>query len=269
MLKISRTLKNFFMTVFFAGLILCPVSSFAVNQDLVERLDRSADAFQTLMEAGDQSIPQDLLKHCEAVVIFPRTINLAWGIGGQYGRGVALRHDKVKHDWSSPAFYTIGGLTLGPQIGGQAIDIVLLVMNEKGLKSLLQSKTTLGGDAGIALGPVGRNATASTDLGLQAEMYSYSKAKGLYIGLSLKGAAVAPDNTAIMDYYGKNLTAHDILMEGKGGHNKYSQKLLDELRRYAPDRPPFIGMIFLWVAVLVAGIFLIGRWLIQKDKREL
>ena len=268
MLKISRILKSFFIGVFLAGLVFYPDSSFAVNQDLVERLDRSADVFQNLMKAGDQGIPQDLLKNCEAVAIFPKTFNLAWGIGGQFGRGVALRHDKVKHDWGEPAFYTIEGLTLGPQIGGQTIDIVLLVMNENGLKSLLQSHTTLGGDAGIALGPVGRNATVSTDLGLQAEIYSYSKAKGLFIGLSLKGAMVAPDDAAIADYYGQNLTAREILMGGKGAHKKYSQKLLTGLRRYTPGRFPFIVMIFLWMAALVGGLFLIGRFLLNRNGRH-
>ncbi len=239
---------------------------FAVDQKLVDRLDNSSAVFTSLMEMGDQSIPQDLLKNCEAVAIFPRTLNLAWGLGGEYGRGVVLRHDKAKHDWSAPVFYTIGGVTLGPQIGGQAVDIVLLVMNDKGLKSLLSSKTTLGGDAGIALGPVGRNATASTDLGLKAEIYSYSKAKGLYIGLSLKGAVVAPDNTATMSFYGTSYTAKDILIDGKAGHNQYTSKLLNELRKYTPGRMPISLMMTIWVVVLVVGIFLIGCYFLNFRK---
>jgi SH3 domain-containing YSC84-like protein 1 len=267
MINILRALKKLFTAAIFASLFFCPVSSFAVDQELAERLDRSADVFQNLMEAKGQGIPQDLFRHCEAVVIFPETFNLAWGIGGQFGRGVALRYDKVKHDWSAPAFYTIESLTLGPQIGGQKIDVVLLVMNEIGLKSLLKNQTTLGGDAGIALGPVGRNVTVSTDLGLQAEIYSYSKAKGLFIGLSLKGARVAPDDTAIMNYYGQNLTARDILMDGKGGHKKYSQKLLVKLRKYTSFRFPLVGMIFLWMAAIVGGLFLIGRLLLHRNSR--
>lgn len=264
MLKIVRMTKKVFIVALFTVFISFPVPSFAVDQELVERLDRSAEAFQGLMDTSDQSIPQDLLKNCEAIAIFPRTLSIAWGLGGEYGKGVVLRHDKAKHDWSAPVFYTIGGLTVGPQIGGQAIDIVLVVMNSKGLNSLLQSKTTLGGDAGIALGPAGRNATASTDLGLNAEIYSYSRAKGLYIGLSLKGAMVIPDNNAVKQFYGQNLSATNILIEGKVGHNSYTHKLLENLRKYTPGRTPFIWMMTLWVVVLAGGIFLIGRMMLRK-----
>lgn len=248
------------LLIFFILIFLAP-SSFAVSQTLIERLDLSTTAFKQLMAAGDSEIPQDMLKNCEAIVIFPRTINVAWGLGGQYGRGVALRHDKKRHDWTAPAFYTIGGLTIGPQIGGQAIDIVLVVMNEKGLNSLLQSKSTLGGDAGVALGPVGRNATASTDLGFQAEIYSYSRAKGLYIGLSLKGAVVTPDAAANREYYGSAYAAKDILIDKKGNPQKYARPLLSELRRYTPGRQPVPWIIFVWAIVLFVGLafFLASR----------
>ena len=196
--------KNLFLPwLIFSALILSAPPASALDAKLEERIQMSATAFRELMESADSSVPTNLLKKCEAIVIFPRTLNVAWGIGGQYGKGVAMSRNRKTGEWSSPAFYTLGGLTLGPQIGGQAIDIVLVVMNEKGLNSLLESQCTLGGDAGIAVGPAGRNATMSTDLGVKAEIYSYSRAKGLFIGLSLKGALVKPDASAYQEYYEK------------------------------------------------------------------
>ena len=259
-------MKKFAALALFSILIFLAVPSFAIDEKLIERLELSGTAFRELMQANDQSIPYDLLKNCEAVVIFPRTLNIAWGIGGQYGKGVALRHDKKNKDWSAPAFYTIGGLTIGPQIGGQAIDIVLIVMNEKGLDSLLKSKCTLGGDAGIALGPVGRNATASTDLGLKAEIYSYSRARGLYIGLSLKGAMVKPDKSAIIEYYGADYTARDILIDGKGSPKKYAQPVLNALRKYTPGCRPCSLLSWLGMAALVtvAALFVAAFFLRKK-----
>ncbi len=249
------------VSCFLALLVALPC--YAVSARLLERLELSQNAFKELMESRDQSVPQDLLNKCEAIVIFPRTLNIAWGLGGQYGKGVLLRHDREKHDWGNPAFYTIGGITLGPQIGGQAVDIVLVIMNQRGLNSILQSKSTLGGDAGIALGPVGRNATASTDLGLQAEIYSYSRAKGLYIGLSLKGAMVAPDKVANMEYYGIEHTPRDIILLNKGKVRDDMKPLLDEVRRHTPGWKPASPAIWVWAGagalVLLAAIFFFVR----------
>lgn len=225
---------------------------FAADSKLTERLELSSQAFKNLMASSDSSVPESLLKKAEAIVIFPRTINVAWGIGGQYGNGVAFKQDKNSGRWSAPAFYTIGGLTFGPQIGGQAIDIVLVIVNEKGLESLLKSKSTLGADAGIAVGPAGRNATATTDLRLQSEIYSYSRAKGLYIGLSLKGAVVAPDSASNEIYYGRKITAKEIFQNLKGPHSSADAPLVRQLERYSRFSLPYIAGIVL-VAVLLAG----------------
>ena len=251
------------MSLVLLGVVFC-APAFAVDQKLVERLDLSTTAFSELMQSSDSSIPKDMLQKSEAIVIFPRTLNLAWGIGGQYGKGVLLRHDKASGGWSKPVFYMIGGLTLGPQIGGQAVDIVLVIMNEKGLNSLLKSKCTLGGDAGIALGPVGRNATASTDLRAGAEIYSYSRAKGLYIGLSLKGALVKPDRDANVQYYGADVTPQDIIYENKGAEQSEHNKLLSEIYRFAPPRKKDLTPL-MWIAgvlivlVVIAQIFRAGK----------
>lgn len=238
--------------------------SLAAPAELVERLDLSRRAFEELMASADSSVPDGLLKKCEAVVIFPRTLNVAWGIGGQYGKGVALRRDRATGRWSAPAFYTIGGLTIGPQIGGQAVDIVLVVMNEKGFKSLLESKCTLGGDAGIALGPAGRNATASTDLGLRAEIYSYSRAKGLYVGLSLKGAVIRPDSDANAAYHGRRVTARQILVERAVGSRPEDRALLGALRRASSGPWPAAG----WIAAACAAAFVLGLGVAASRRRK-
>lgn len=246
--------------------ILLTAPCYGLDQKLVERLDLSTTAFSELMQSADAKIPKNLLMKSEAIVIFPRTINVAWGLGGEFGKGVALCREKKTGRWSNPAFYTLGGVSLGPQIGGQAVDIILVVMNEKGLSSLLKSHCTLGGDAGIAVGPAGRNATASTDIRAGAEIYSYSRAKGLYIGLSLKGAVVTPDEDANAKYYGANLTAKEILLENKGADKPYHQALLKTIRRYAPPRAiPWIVPV--WGTVLLGGVVLIAASVLRKKMK--
>ncbi len=232
----------------------------AGSDALTDRLDLSTNAFRELMQASDASIPRDLLQKCEAIVIFPRTINVAWGLGGQYGKGVALKRDRSTGRWSQPAFYMIGGLTLGPQIGGETVDIVLVVLNERGLTSLLNSKCTLGGDAGIAIGPVGRKATASTDLLLTAEILSYSRAKGLYVGMSVKGAVVMPDNEANRLYYKSDLSARQILLERQGQLKDGSKPLLKTINRFAPPKSTFFGIQLLsgfGIFIILFALFLV------------
>lgn len=246
-------------------LVLIAAPCFAIDQKLVDRLDLCTAAFHDLMNSSDSGVPRDFLRKSEAIVIFPRTLNLAWGIGGEFGKGVLLKHDKSTGRWSKPVFYALGGVTLGPQIGGQAVDIVLVVMNPKGLESLLKSQSTLGGDAGIALGPVGRNATASTDLRAGAEIYSYSRAKGLYLGLSLKGAIVKPDKDANAQYYGPGLTARDILLDNKGQDQIAHEKLLKEIYQYTP--PVKTGwLVWVWGFVLLAGLVIIATRYLRRSK---
>ncbi len=242
--------------------VLVPASAQAADAELTRRLALSTQAFEELMASSDVSIPKDLLAKSEAVVVFPRTLNLAWGIGGQYGKGVLLRHDKKSGRFGAPAFYTLSGLTFGPQIGGQSIDIVLVVMNEKGLKSLLESKSTLGADAGIAVGPAGRNATASTDLGLAAEIYSYSRAKGLYIGLSLKGAVVNQDRSANALYYGREVSATEILLERKVAPRSEDAALRRALDRRASAFP------LLWVSAASALVLVAGAAFFMRHGRR-
>lgn len=232
-------------------------SARAADAELLTRLEDSRVAFERLMASSDSSIPEDMLRDCEAVLIFPKTLNLAWGIGGQYGKGVAFRYDRAERRWSPPMFYLIGGLSLGPQIGGQAVDIVLVVTKPEGLESLLKSRCSLGADAGVAVGPAGRNATASTDLGLRAEMYSYARAKGLFIGLSLKGAFLTPDKDANTRYYGRPVTGREVLLQGKGPRKAADAPLRKMLSRYTdkgPD-PRWIAAAGLALLAAAAAVF--------------
>lgn len=234
----------------------CGAPGHAADAALVERLRLSEQAFRELMESPDTQVPAALLDSAEALAIFPRTLNAAWGIGGQYGKGVALRRDPKSRKWSAPAFYTLGGITFGPQIGGQAIDIVLVVVNEKGLESLLKTKSTLGADAGVSAGPAGRNVAATTDLGLKSEIYSYSRAKGLYIGLSLKGAVVAPDKSANQAYYGRPIEAADILLKTVGPHSRDDAGLIRQVRRHTESAP---YLLYAGIALAVAGAYAYAR----------
>ena len=241
------------------GPVLCLIAALCIavpgharaGEKEEKRLAASVVMLEEFMESPDQSIPQDLLEDCEAIVLIPRTISGGIGLGGRYGEGVVLRHIKKRKTWTAPAFYTLGGISLGSQIGLEAVDLILVVNNEKGLEALLKTKAMLGADAGVALGPMGRNAAADTDASLRAAVFSYSRSKGLYIGLSLKGAALIPNNKANLEYYGKELTARNILIESGVSHRAETRPLVRALNRYA--HPAKKGMLLPAALVFLAG----------------
>jgi lipid-binding SYLF domain-containing protein len=176
-----------------------------------DRLDASADALADMMRASDQGIPQDLIDKARCVVVVPGMKKAGFIFGAEYGRGFAVcrRHGGV--GWSAPAAMRSEGGSFGFQIGASDTDVVLLVMNEGGMKHLLSDKFTLGGDASIAAGPIGRTATAQTDAELQAEMLSYSRSHGLFAGISLTGATLRPDEDSNRELYGHDSTNREIL----------------------------------------------------------
>jgi lipid-binding SYLF domain-containing protein len=178
------------------------------------RSQRAARVFTEIMAAPDKAIPKDLIDKAEAVAVFPNVIKAGFIIGGRGGSGVISR--RVKGGWSAPAFFNLGGGSIGLQIGASSTDFVLLFMNEEALKGLLEDKLELGGEGSIAAGPVGRAASASTNLTLDAGILSYSRSKGLFAGLELKGVVINPDNNDNEAVYG--LKANDILT----GSNKLS-----------------------------------------------
>jgi lipid-binding SYLF domain-containing protein len=201
----------------FLVLVLClPAVLAAGNKtsrsDDVNRLRRATEVFHEIMSTPDKGIPQDLLDKASCVAIVPGVTKGGIGLGGAYGRGVVLcRGDRGS--WSPPAFITVEGGSAGLQLGLERIDLVMLIMNREGMDKLLGDKFTIGGDASVAAGPVGRHTSADTDIKMSAQILTYSRAKGLFGGLALNGAVVKPDNEANRSFYGKDVTARAILME--------------------------------------------------------
>src|SRR6202451_1646174 len=166
-----------------------------------DRVQAAADVLNEIQSAPDQGIPSDVLGSAECVAVVPTMLNGGFIVGARYGRGLAsCRNPK---GWSAPAFFTIKGGSFGLQIGAQAVDLVMLIMNDNGMKNLLTSQFKLGADASVAAGPVGRHAAADTDWKLKAQVLSYSRARGLFAGLELSGAAIGQDKDATREFYGR------------------------------------------------------------------
>jgi lipid-binding SYLF domain-containing protein len=198
------------------------------------RLEACREVLVELL-AGKESIPRDLLDKAECVAVIPSAKKFALGIGGRYGKGAVVC--RGSHGWGAPLMITIGGGSFGFQIGGQAADYVFLVMNPKGIDYLMRSKFTLGADAAVAAGPVGRTGSADTDLRLKAEILSYSRTRGLFAGLSLEGAVVNQDADANENVYGRRVDSHRLLLEGAGEAPEYARGLADVLNGASPGRP--------------------------------
>ena len=181
-----------------------------------ERLENSGVVMQEIMNIPD-NIPQEVLEKADCVIVFPSVLKAAFVVGASYGRGamVCRSGEHFRGPWGAPAMFALEGGSVGFQIGGQATDLILLVMNERGASSILDSKVKLGGDASIAAGTVGRDAAANTDAYMRAEVLSYSRTRGLFAGVSLEGSTLRPDDNATEDVYGQKLTAREIVL---GGH---------------------------------------------------
>jgi SH3 domain-containing YSC84-like protein 1 len=178
-----------------------------------DRLQNSGTVLKEILDVPDD-IPQDLLDKADCVVIFPSVLKAAFIVGAQYGRGVmsCRKGENYNGPWGPPSMMALEGGSFGLQIGGQATDFVLLVMNDRGANGILASKVKLGGDASVAAGPVGRDASAETDASLRAEILSYSRARGVFAGISLEGSTVRPDGDANERIYGKKIPAKDIVL---------------------------------------------------------
>ena len=187
--------------------------AFAADRQVkaVDRLDASADTLTDLMQAKDKGVPQDLLNKAKCVVVIPGMKKAGFIVGAQYGRGFAVCRRASGRGWTAPAAMRMEGGSLGFQIGGSEQDVVLLVMNDGGMKHLLSDKFTLGADATVSAGPVGRDAQAETDAELHAEMLSYSRSRGIFAGVSVSGATLRPDNDTDRDLYGHAVTNREIL----------------------------------------------------------
>lgn len=180
-------------------------------KDEAEQSRKAARVFSEIMNAPDKEIPRDILDKAECVAVFPDVIKGGFIIGGRGGRGVVSC--RTPRGWSAPAYLNLGGGSFGLQIGAQSTDFVMLFMTKDGINSLLSSKFTLGADASVAAGPVGRQAGAATDLKLDAQILSYSRSKGLFAGLELKGVVIEPDEGDLRDVYGENAKPKEILQK--------------------------------------------------------
>jgi lipid-binding SYLF domain-containing protein len=221
--------------VLVAAALAAALISTATPSAQTEEADRVAEAARVLDEiqaVKDQSIPQSLLDKARAIAVFPSTIKGAFLVGAQRGKGVLS--GRSTRGWSPPAFVTLTGGSVGLQIGGQATDIVLVVLNERGLTNLSSNSFKLGGDASVAAGPVGREASASTDARFQAEILSYSRSRGAFAGLSLNGSTIRADRDANRRIYGRNYTTRDIVTDGRGGQPDAVEPWLATLRRLRP-----------------------------------
>jgi lipid-binding SYLF domain-containing protein len=195
----------------FAGSI--STAAFAADREIRvdDRLDASADALTAMMRAFDKGIPQDLVNKARCVVVMPGMKKAGFIFGAEYGRGFAVCRRHGGSGWSAPAAMRAEGGSVGFQIGASETDVVLLVMNDGGMRHLLSDKFTLGGDASAAAGPVGRDVSAQTDAQMSAEMLSYSRSQGLFAGISLTGATLRPDGDTNRELYGRNATNREIL----------------------------------------------------------
>jgi SH3 domain-containing YSC84-like protein 1 len=202
------------------------------REDDVNRINKSAQVFHEIMSAPDQGIPQELLESVKCIAIIPGELKFAFVFGGNYGRGLATC--RTGHGWSAPMFVAMEGGSVGYQIGGSSTDLVILFMNDHALKSLLSDKFKLGADASVAAGPVGRHASADTDAKLNAEILSYSRAKGVFAGVSLDGAVVQADKSGDKAMYGDDVDRHEIL-SGKVPVPEPAQRLLHEIGRYVHE----------------------------------
>jgi lipid-binding SYLF domain-containing protein len=204
-----------------------------------ERLRNSGTVLKEILNVPD-SIPQDLLDKADCVVVFPSVLKAAFIVGGSYGRGAmsCRTGENFRGHWGAPTMMALEGGSFGFQIGGQATDFVLLVMNERGASGILASKVKLGGDASVAADPVGRDASAETDVTLRAEILSYSRARGLFAGVSLQGSTIRPDSGDNRRVYGKEIPAKDIVLAGAVAPPPAAEELISTLDAKTPQHKP-------------------------------
>jgi lipid-binding SYLF domain-containing protein len=200
-----------------------------------DRLHNSGTVLKEILDIPDD-IPRDLLQKADCVIVFPSVLKAAFIVGGSYGRGAMTCRSGKDFDgpWGAPSMMALEGGSFGFQLGGEAIDFVLLVMNDRGANAILNSKVKLGGDASAVAGPVGRDASAETDATMRAEILSYSRARGLFVGISLAGSTVRPDNDANQKVYGRRIPAKHIALSGETSVPPAAEMLVSTLNSTAP-----------------------------------
>jgi SH3 domain-containing YSC84-like protein 1 len=236
----KRTVCHFLMTTTMIAMLTFFDAVSTRGDDRAKDTDRLQNSGQVMKEIVDvpDNIPQKLLDKADCVIVIPSVLKAAFIIGGSYGRGAMTCRsgEDFQGPWGAPTMMALEGGSFGFQIGAQATDFVLLVMNPRGASSILDSKVKLGADASVAAGPVGRDAEADTDVTLRAEVLTYSRSRGLFAGISLEGSTVRPDNDANERIYGKKVSAKEIVLQNEVAVPRSAQLLIDTLTEHSVKR---------------------------------
>ena len=217
-----------------AGLLATTPASAAEPDGERKRLAESAEVLTELMKTPDDAIPEYILDRAEAIVVIPQMVKGGFIVGAQHGKGVMSVRNRADNTWSTPGFVTLSGGSFGWQIGVQSVDLVLVVMNPKGVQELLDTEFTFGANASVAAGPVGRKAEASTDASLSAGILAYSRAKGLFAGLTLEGSSLRDDKDANEDFYGTRISTEKVVRGLGPATEPAARAFVDTLQRVAP-----------------------------------
>lgn len=215
-------------------LVIVPLATLsAQSADEAKRISDSIIVLDEIMAAGDKAVPTSILEQAAGVAVFPSLLKGGLVVGGQRGKGILSVRDKKTGLWSAPAFLTITGGSVGAQIGAQAIDLILIVNNDRGLEQLVKNQFKVGAEAGVAAGPVGREAAAATDIQMRAQILSYSRARGLFAGITLTGATIRQDRDANERFYGTAYRTGQIVFEGLAGAPQSAVAWKETLAKYA------------------------------------
>lgn len=216
-----------------ALIAVIPLTAQKNAEDEIKKVTEAATILDEIMSAPDKAIPSTVLEKAVGIAVFPGLLKGGLGVGGQRGHGVISVRDKKNGGWSNPAFLTITGGSFGAQIGLQAIDLVLVIENQRGLEQLVKNQFKVGADAGVAAGPVGRDASASTDIQMRAQILSYSRSRGLFAGVTLNGSTINTDRDANERYYGIAYRTSQIVFDGMGNAQDSANAWKAALRKYA------------------------------------
>jgi lipid-binding SYLF domain-containing protein len=223
------------MKTFVLAILALAASHIEIAQpsDEARRITDASTVLEEIMAAADEAVPRTIMEKAEGIAVFPSLIKGGIVVGGQRGRGVLSVRDQKSGGWSSPAFLTITGGSIGAQFGAQAIDLVLVINNQRGLEQLVKNQFKIGADAAVTAGPVGRDASASTDIQLRAQILSYSRARGLFAGVTLNGSTIRQDRDANERFYGMGYRTGQIVFDGLGGSPEPVNAWKETLAKYA------------------------------------
>ncbi len=231
-----RTASTFLLM----ALLFCP-SPAAAQSDQADRIREAGKVFMEIMDVPDSAIPDSVLAKAQGIAVFPSTLKGGFIFGAHRGKGILSVRDAATGSWSAPAFLTLTGGSFGAQIGGQSVDVVLVILDRRGLENLLQNQFKIGAGAAVAAGPLGRDAEASTDIQLRAEILSYSRSRGLFAGLTLRGSAIREDRDSNEAFYGRKLRTRQIVLDGQAGPPRSTEAVdgwLGTLKMHVRVTPP-------------------------------